>query len=343
MEQLSLQKILQKQTGKNNIKGIVVCVQKGEESWLVAEGNLLPHQPYFIASTTKLYVTALVLNFHFKNSLHVDDPLTKWLPSDWVEKLHVFKGIDYSNEITIRHLLSQTSGLADYFEDKHSDGILLFKELLQRNDQEWDFSKVLDWTKQMKPRFKPGQLGKAHYSDSNFQLLEQILERVTAKKLDQLLTECIIEPLNLKQTYLYQHPDDATPAAMNFKNNPIHIPLAMKSVRADGGIISTATEQMIFLKAFFSGYFFPKEFLTSMYQWNRVMFPLEYGLGIMRFKLPGLFSPFRPTPEFIGHSGISGAFAFYNPEKQVFLTGTVNQIHNPGISFRLMMRILNKC
>jgi D-alanyl-D-alanine carboxypeptidase len=62
----------------------------------------------------------------------------------------------------------------------------------------------------------------------------------------------------------------------------------------------------------------------------------------MRLKLPRIFSPFKPVPELIGHSGISGAFAFYCPENDMHITGTVNQIHDPGLSYRLMIGILNK-
>ena len=68
---------------------------------------------------------------------------------------------------------------------------------------------------------------------------------------------------------------------------------------------------------------------------------MQYGVGIMRFKLPRIFSPFRGTPEFVGHSGLSGAFAFHCPVKGLFLCGTVNQLTPPSLSFRLMMKLAN--
>jgi len=117
--------------------------------------------------------------------------------------------------------------------------------------------------------------------------------------------------------------------------------MAMTSFGPDGGIVSTANESMIFLKAFFNGKLFPKEYLDEMKDWNKIFFPLQYGIGIARFKLPRIFSPFKPVPKLIGHSGLSGAFAYYCPEKDIYLTGTVNQIHNAGLSYKLMIRILN--
>ncbi len=40
-----------------------------------------------------------------------------------------------------------------------------------------------------------------------------------------------------------------------------------------------------------------------------------------------LMSPLFPAPEIIGHSGSSGTFAFYCPSKNLFITGTINQMN----------------
>ena len=65
------------------------------------------------------------------------------------------------------------------------------------------------------------------------------------------------------------------------------------------------------------------------------------GKGIMRFRLPRIFSPFNAQPELVSHSGLSGASAIYAPSARTFITGTVNQIAYPDTSFRLMLRLLN--
>jgi hypothetical protein len=72
-----------------------------------------------------------------------------------------------------------------------------------------------------------------------------------------------------------------------------------------------------------------------MLRWNTIFFPLRYGYGLMDFKLPRFFS-LRPTPEFIGHSGSTGSFAFTCPEKSLYLAGTLNQIASPSKPFFLM-------
>jgi CubicO group peptidase (beta-lactamase class C family) len=164
---------------------------------------------------------------------------------------------------------------------------------------------------------------------------------VTGQQIASVYNDFIIGPLGLKLTYLYTDSSDARPALMYYKEIPLRIPLAMTSSGPDGGVVSTAAELMTFIQAFFKGLLFPIEYFEEMKQWNKIFYPLEYGVGLARFKLPRIFSPFKAMPELIGHSGLSGAFAFYSPEKDLFLTGTVNQISNPDQSFRLMLRLMN--
>ena len=97
---------------------------------------------------------------------------------------------------------------------------------------------------------------------------------------------------------------------------------------------------MKFLKVFFEGDLFPKEYLKDLYNWNRIQwFPLEYGVGLMRCKISRILSPVIPAPEIIGHSGSTGTFDFYCIEKKLFITGSFNQITKRP--FELIYRLLN--
>lgn len=53
-----------------------------------------------------------------------------------------------------------------------------------------------------------------------------------------------------------------------------------------------------------------------------------------------ILSPFKAVPKIIG--GSVGSIAFYIPEREVFITGTVNQTANPRLTFQALMRIVNK-
>jgi D-alanyl-D-alanine carboxypeptidase len=338
-----LQRIVNRAVDNKLVFGVSVCVEKGDGSFSFsgAAGNLETGSQYFIASTTKLYTSATTLKLASQKLIRLDDPAINYLDQGLMEGLLVIKGVDYSSQITIRQLLAHTSGLPDYFQQKKASGRSLLNELTSGLDQHWTFEEVITETKKMKPAFHPGAKGKALYSDTNYQLLGRIVEAVTGKPITALWEEFVFAPLGLSKTYLYQDSQDTRPASLYYKSNPLHMPLAMTSFDTDGGIVSTSAELMTFLKAFFNGQFFPVETFAQMKQWNRIFFPLEAGVGLTRFKLPRLFSPFKAMPEFIGHSGLSGTVAFYAPEKDIYLTGTVNQVDNPGRSFRLMIELLN--
>jgi len=139
---------------------------------------------------------------------------------------------------------------------------------------------------------------------------------------------------------LYRDSSDQTPQTPNFQKAPLDIRKAMVGFGPDGGIVSTAPEQMVFLRAFFEGRFFDQKILPQLYDWRKINFPLQYGTGVMLFALPKVFSVIKRQPALIGHSGLSGNFAFLAPDEGVYMTGTVNQIAKPGASFKLMLRIL---
>jgi CubicO group peptidase (beta-lactamase class C family) len=337
-----LQKIIDKTIDQKRVFGAVVEVHAPNFEWRSAAGNLQPQTQYFIASTTKIYVTAIIMKLREQGKLSIDDKISKYLSTDITNQLHIYKNKDYSKDLTIKHLLAHTSGLPDYFQGKKADGKSLLEDLSQGNDKAWTFEEIIALSKTMKPDFEPDQKGKALYSDTNFQLLGKIIEVITGETIEKCMQKMLFEPLKLEKTYLYVDPTDKRPSSMYYKNKPLPIPLAMTSFKADGGIVSTAAESMIFLKAFFGGQLFPKTYLDEMYIWNDVMFPLEYGIGVMRFKLPRIFSPFKAIPEGRGHSGLSGAFSFYYPEKELFIVGTINQIDSPSLSYKLMAKLLSQ-
>lgn len=335
-----ISKILDRSVDNKNIFGTVVCISRDSGSKTYAAGNLTEQSQYFIASVTKLFVTAIIQQLRQRGKIGLDDRITQFLSNAIMKELHVYKGVDYSNYINIRHLLSHTSGLPDYFLQRKGAGISLVKELIAGKDQKWTCEEAVQISKSMQPHFEPGKKGKAFYSDTNFQLLGKIIEASAGLPLSEVLNEYILDPLHLKKTYLYEDVNDQRPAEIFYRTNHARIPLAMTSFWADGSIVSTAGESVKFLKAFFNGQLFPGEYINEMQNWNRIFFPFQYGTGIARFKLPWFFTPFRSVPEIIGHMGTTGAFAYYCPKKETTIAGTINQVHNPGLPYKLIMKIL---
>jgi len=339
-QELHLQKILDNLVGKNNIFGTTYAIKKGDRIWFGQAGDLNSNSKFFIASTTKLFTTAIIMKLISGAKLRLTDNISKYLDTSIWQGLNIYNDVDYSSEITILHLLSHTSGISDYFQTKNSSGLSLEDKLKSNNDCSWTFEEAIARSKTMKPPFPPGMHKKAHYSDTNFQLLQKIIENIYDENFSNVLNTQIIKPLDLENTYMYADISDTSPKNIYFKSSGLKIPNAMASFKADGGIVSTTKDLLTFIEAFFTGLIFPIEYIDQMKVWNKIFFPLQAGIGIQRFKLPWIFDPFGNIPEIIGHSGLSGALAYYSPSDNIYIVGTVNQIDNPSMSFRTLIKLL---
>lgn len=335
----SLQAVLDKTVDNRKVFGTSFALKKDNLIWQGTSGDLSRDQPYFIASTTKLFTTAIILKLRAEEKLSLDDKIGNYIDKSILSGLHIYKGIDYSQELTIKHLLSHTSGLPDYFQGKGTSGKSLENEITEGNDQFWTFEQTIERTKKMTPLFAPGTKGKANYSDANFQLLGKIIENITHKSYSENCKDFIIQPLGLTKTYLYQDSTDKTPKTLHYKNRELNIPKAMTSFGADGGIVSTSSDMLIFIEAFFTGKLFTSSYIVELQEWNKIFFPMKSGIGIHLFKLPWIFNPTGAVPYFIGHSGLSGALAYYSPKEKIFIVGTVNQVAHPDISFKTMIKL----
>jgi CubicO group peptidase (beta-lactamase class C family) len=326
---------------KKNIYGAVFFVSSGDSSIdiISASGELKENSQYYIASINKLFVSALILKLYDENKLDLEDKISEYLPADLVHGLHVYNGIEYSNAITIAHLMSLTSGLPCYLVDEQIGGKTTMKELESGIDQAWPIDKVIKEVKKMKPHFPPGEEGKAKYADTNHQILGLVMEKITGEPVNISLKN-LFKELNLTKTYVCEDMNDKNFVPIRYKSETIHLPLFLTSTKYD--IISTAKEQMTFLKEFFNGYFFPKERLNELEKWNSIFFPFKYGIGIQKFKIPRILSSFKTVPEMIGHCGSTGSVAFYVPDMDIYITGTINQQAKPNVAFQTMIKIVNK-
>ncbi|MBN1266734.1 MAG: beta-lactamase family protein [Anaerolineales bacterium] len=347
------QSILDKQICRNHIYNIVAAVQSTDRrlDFIGAAGAadpqtgtaMTPNTPYFIASITKMYTAAIIMQLYQEQRFQLETPASEYLPPSLIERIHVYKGTDYSARITIQQLLNQTSGLADHEADKSPDGTCLMENLKAGHDRYISTEEAMDMVRELSPHFPPGTPGKAYYSNANYRLLGMLIEAVTSKSMGENYQDRICEPLGLQHTYLFDWTNPRPglkPAAIYLKDNPVCVPKYLSSNLSDGGLVSTATECMQFLRAFFEGRLFDRSLLETMQHWNRIFFPLQYGSGLMYFKLPRFMSPLQAASDLVGHSGSTGSFAFFSPSLSVYLAGTINQINAPSTPFTLMMKLL---
>jgi len=332
-----LNNVVEEIGNKKGVFSAVLCVESGDNSfsWTGASGDMQKDSQYFIASVTKLYVTVVVMCLIEEGIIEIDDKISKYLPEELMEGLHVLKGVDYSNDITVKHLISNTSGIPDYFFHKQPDGKTSASELLDGKDGSWNLEKTIELVKELTPKFVPGKKGKAVYSDTNYQLLGRIIETVTVKDVGEVFQKFIFDELNLKHTYAYKDSTDTKPVPFYYKSQKLWLPNYMLSITPEGGIVSTAEEVMIFLKEFFKGNFFPKENIENLKKWNLILPPpslFYYGIGLEKLFIPRIVSPFKPITEILGFWGQTGSFAWYNPDTDLYFTGTTNQINGAGHS-----------
>lgn len=130
-----------------------------------------------IGSITKQFTSACVLLLQQDGKLSVDDKITKHLPNI----------PDAWRNVTIRHLLTHTSGIKSY---TGLDGFALTKHLKQEQ-----FIKLIG---EQPLEFQPGESWK--YSNTGFNLLGFILENISGKSYWQFLRERILQPLAMNAT-----------------------------------------------------------------------------------------------------------------------------------------------
>ncbi len=318
-----------------------LCVMQGGRTVTASSGTwrgacVTADTPFLIASTSKLLVTAMIFRLAGDGLIRLDDPVINFFPGE-IDRLHVWARDDVTGRITIRHLLTHTSGLPDYFEGKRRDGTRLATQLFAGQDTSFGLEDVIRWVRDdMSPAFAPGTAGRALYSDTNFYLLTEVVARVRRQSPDDALRELVTAPLGLTQTRFFKPGDATLPLRMGAAI--LDIPRAIAAMPGDGGAISTARELAIFARAFIDGRLFDASFLTAMVDWRRVFFPLEAGLGVLRFRLPWFLPPFRTGMDFIGHSGISGAFVYHWPKRDMIISGTINQINNRSRPYRMIVK-----
>ena len=269
--------------------------------------------------------------------------MSRYLPEELIQGIHVYKGKDYSHEITIKELLSHTSGIADYYTEKPKGGKSLFDMFLEEPKRSWTVDQTIERArKDLEPNFPPGT--DTSYSDTNFQLLGKVIEAVTGKPLHIVYTNFFFRPLGLKHTWLTGRSEplitpSSAPADIFYKDMIITNTRSNGAYWADGGIVSTAEECIVFLKALNEGRIISRDTLKLMHNWHKLQFPLQYGYGTMYFKLPWFITKVMKVPPLWGHSG-SGSFLYYSEDLNLYMAGSINQVESKTKPFRLMLSVM---
>jgi CubicO group peptidase (beta-lactamase class C family) len=188
----SVDRFVRAELARQRIPGLSVAVLRGDNVLLArgyGEANVELHVPasdstiYQSGSVGKQFTAALVVMLAEEGRLALDDSITRWFP----EAAGVWRGI------TVRHLLTHTSGIPDYADstldvrrDYTEDGLVRLAE-------------------QLPPAFSPG--ARWSYSNTGYALLGFIVRRVTGRFYGELLRERIFGPLGMRTARIISEAD----------------------------------------------------------------------------------------------------------------------------------------
>ena len=162
----------------------IAIVQDGQIAYLQAYGDArldprIPARPemrYSIGSISKQFTAAGVLLLAEQGKLSLDDPVSRFIPS-----------LTRANEVTIRQLLSHTSGYQDYWPQDYVPPFML---------QSATADKILDLWARKPLDFDPGT--QWQYSNTNFAIAGLIIEKAAGVPLLQFLSKNIFVPLQMQ-------------------------------------------------------------------------------------------------------------------------------------------------
>jgi len=205
---------------------------------------------FALASVSKQFTSTAVLQLKEKGKLRLGDPLIKYFPD-----------FPFPN-ITIRHLLTHTSGLPDYE---------LFDALIEKEPgrifTNHDIIPALKiWKNGL--LFKPGDSWS--YSNMNYCLLALLIEKLSSETLQNYLAKNIFKPTGMQHTYLenklikhqnpdrtvnYEYPTYYTSTIMNVDSmaDEHRMIFNLGGFSGQGGLTSTSEDMLRFDNAFFAG------------------------------------------------------------------------------------------
>ncbi len=186
----TLQEVFETVFAETGMPGAAAYVAIGDEVWTSTIGvdDIATKAPYDadgtvrIASVSKTFTASAILQLVDQGKLSLDDTLEQFVP-----------GIANGDEITVRHLLSMTSGIWDFTSDEAWVAEFGADPMLA-----WTPEKTVEAIRQHPADFAPGE--KVVYCDSNYVLLGLILEQVTGMTAPEAINTMVVEPLEMGRT-----------------------------------------------------------------------------------------------------------------------------------------------
>jgi CubicO group peptidase (beta-lactamase class C family) len=280
-----------------------LLVAKGDDvllTMVAGEASKAYHVPnnidtkFNLGSMNKMFTSTAIMQLVEKGKLSLDDTIDKYIDESWLPK-------EVTSRITIRHLLTHSSGLGSYFNETYMKSS---RALFRKLD---DYKPLI---RDDRPAFEPGS--KFQYSNTGMFLLGVVIEKVTGEDYFSYIRKAIYEPAGMANTDCYEmdypvenlaigySPDPKSP--YGWQNNLYkHV---IKGGPAGGGF-STVKDLHKFALALLAGKYVSPDSLKEMWT-DRLGANYGYGFSVS----PG------PEGKVVGHSG---GFDGINSDLSIYL------------------------
>jgi D-alanyl-D-alanine carboxypeptidase len=273
----------------------------GEGAWTGASGSadlapgraVTPETRFAIASITKTFIAALVLQLSDAGTLSLDAPIRRYLP-DLPDTV--------AARVTVRELLNHTAGVADYV-----DNVALLASATADPTRAFSTAELL--ARIGPPSYPPGTSWR--YSNSDYLILGLLAERVSGSSLDELLRVRFFAPLGLTSLVYQPARPPAAPLAHGYSvlgrgadgdtwADDGYLPnRALATIASSaGGIAGTALDVARWGAALYAGSVLPRPTLAQMLTF---LPGSDYGLGVELRPIGG--------QQAIGHNGRTMGYA----------------------------------
>ncbi|PKM49145.1 MAG: serine hydrolase [Firmicutes bacterium HGW-Firmicutes-7] len=275
-----------------------------------------------------------------EDKISYDDKISTLLNDDILEGLFVVEGSNYSDQVTIRHLLSHTSGVGDYFEDPVISGKTMMELIIDNPDHLFTPEELIAFTRDhQQPIGKPGQ--KFHYSDTGYILLGLILETIEEKPYDAILVDRIFKPLDMEDSYLMFYNDEPADIlgiyinGMDYSNNN-----ALSIDWSGGGVVTTMKDLLAFMMALENGELLSGEVYKQMTDFNESFDKgIYYGMGMMYFDFSELSFMLGSMTDVYGGMGSTGVYMFYDKGKDTYFIANYGSLDFTEKSIEELIKI----
>jgi uncharacterized protein YbbC (DUF1343 family)/CubicO group peptidase (beta-lactamase class C family) len=294
----------------------------GDRALVPEKLPMMPDTIFDVASLTKVVATTTALmQLVERGRLRIDDPVRTYWPE--------FKGSG-KERITVRHLLTHYSGLRDINNSQNRPG----------------YDTTLKMIAAGKPISAPGT--RFEYSDVNFIILGEMIQRISGRALDAYCDEFIFKPLEMKDTGFKPSPsllDRIAPTQYQQGNSgkilwgEVHDSISrnMGGVAGHAGLFSTADDLSIFCQMILDGGISKGVRILSPLTVEKMITPQSpankrvlRGLGWdIDSPLSSCRGDLFPVGSF-GHTGFTGTSIWIDPASKTYVILLTNRVHPEG-------------